>query len=70
MCGPRLEALLTTSDVRRRHSARFPYRGYGFAWAGLALLTLRLAGQHDALPDSSLQFERNASRALAWPSFG
>ena len=49
-CGTELEATLSTTDVARRGGSGFLYKGYGFAWAKGAALTLTLS--KPAAPDS------------------
>ncbi len=62
--GGQLSFAVKTTQVRKKRDIRFPFRGYGFAWAD------RLAGQQNGLTVELFTSRVEEDRAESFPYFG
>ena len=62
--GGRLSFEINTTQVRKKRDIRFPFRGYGFAWAD------KLSGQQDGLQVEMFTARVEEDRSESFPYFG
>lgn len=62
--GGRLSFEVNTTQVRKKRDIRFPFRGYGFAWAD------KLSGEQDGLQVEMFTTRVEEDRSESFPYFG